>query len=134
MPKLTLPLIAKKTVLSSLLISSLLLVSGCSYLAPYKAPIYQGNVMTQESVKLLQEGLSKSQVRQLLGPPHGEHPFNPNHWEYTYYSSEENSKTQSLSRHLVINFDNDGFLQTWQEEPAKTPLKKDNSFLGLGWF
>lgn len=113
---------------------SVVLLSGCSYLEPYKAPIYQGNVMTEESVQLLQEGLSKAQVRQLFGPPQGAHPFNPNHWEYAYYSSLESEKTKNLTRHIVINFDKDGYLQNWQEKQPATPLKKDKSFLGLGWF
>lgn len=113
---------------------STVFLSGCSYLEPYKAPIYQGNVMTSESVKLLQEGLSKNQVRELLGPPHGEHPFNPNHWEYSYYSSDQTEKTDTLTRHLVINFDKDGYLKQWQEIEATVPLQEDDSFLGLGWF
>ena len=108
-------------------------LSGCSYLEPYKAPIYQGNVMTTESVNLLQEGLSKNQVRELLGPPHGENPFNPNHWEYTYYLSIQDEKNQALNRHLVINFDKDGFIKNWQENKAANTLKKDN-FLGFDWF
>lgn len=116
------------------LILSAFILSGCSYLEPYEAPIYQGNVMTEESVKLLQEGLSKNQVRELLGPPHGEHPFNPNHWEYSYYSSIQDEKNQKLTRQLVINFDKDGYLNQWQEIEAAKPLLEDDSFLGLDWF
>ena len=110
------------------------LLSGCSYLEPYKAPITQGNVVTQESVDLLQEGLSKSQVVELFGPPLGEHPFNPNHWEYTYYSSLSNERTQVYTRHLILKFDDDQYLESWQETPQSIQLNEDKSFLGLGWF
>ena len=113
---------------------SLSMLTGCSYLEPYKAPLVQGNVMTEESVKLLQEGLSKSQVRELLGPPLGEHPFNPNHWEYTYYSSIHDEKSKKLSRHLVLTFDKDQLLSSWQESQHNVQLKEDKSWLGLGWF
>ena len=109
-------------------------LSGCSYLEPYKAPLTQGNVMTNESIKLLQTGLTKGQVRQLLGPPLGQNPFNPRHWEYLYYSSEQNSKTKEHTRYLVLKFDQDQLLESWQEKPHQVQLKKDDSFLGLGWF
>jgi len=113
---------------------SLSLLTGCSYLEPYKAPLVQGNVMTNEAVQLLQEGLSKSQVRELLGPPLGEHPFNPNHWEYTYYSSIQDEKSKKFSRHLVLKFDKDQLLSSWQETEHNVQLKEDKSWLGLGWF
>ncbi len=110
------------------------MLSGCSYLEPYKAPLVQGNVMTQESIQLLQEGLTKSQVRELLGPPMGEHPFNPQHWEYTYYSSIENAQNKEHSLQLVLDFDKDNLLKSWKETEQSVQLKKDDSWLGLGWF
>ncbi|WP_233993137.1 outer membrane protein assembly factor BamE [Thiomicrorhabdus sp. Milos-T2] len=113
---------------------SLSLLSGCSYLAPYKAPLTQGNIMTQESVNLLQEGLTKGQVRELLGPPMGQDTFNPKHWDYLYYTTAENSETKILAKHLVINFDNDDLLDSWKTSNDNVQLKKDNSWLGLGWF
>ncbi|WP_198525643.1 outer membrane protein assembly factor BamE [Thiomicrorhabdus sp. Kp2] len=113
---------------------SLSLLSGCSYLEPYKAPLTQGNVMTKESLKLLQEGLTQSQVRELLGPPMGQNPFDPSHWEYIYYSSESNSQTKNNAVHIVLKFDNDKLLNSWQEQDQKVTLKEDDSFLGLDWF
>lgn len=109
-------------------------LSGCSYLEPYKAPIVQGNVMTQEAVSLLQQGLSKSQVVELLGPPLGEHPFNPNHWEYTYYTNLDDAKTKKYSRHLVLNFDQDQYLDNWKETEHTASVQEDDSWLGLDWF
>lgn len=126
---------AKKPLyLAAVFSMSLAFLSGCSYLEPYKAPLTQGNVMTTESINLLQEGLSKGQVRELLGPPIGQHPFNPNHWEYTYFTTDQNSKTEEHTRHLVLKFDNDQLLQSWKEVKHNVQLKKDDSWLGLGWF
>ena len=110
------------------------LLSGCSYLEPYKAPLTQGNVMTKESLSLLQEGLTQSQVRELLGPPMGQNPFNPEHWEYIYYSSETNSQTKNKRSHVVLTFDKDKLLSTWKEEKEAIDINKDDSWLGLGWF
>jgi len=113
---------------------SLSLLSGCSYLEPYKAPLTQGNVMTNESVKLLQEGLTQGQIRELLGPPMGANAFNPKHWEYVYFTTDENANTKNSSTHLVLKFDNDGLLDSWSQSEPKIQLNKDNSWLGLGWF
>lgn len=90
--------------------------------------------MTQESVSLLQEGLTKGQVRELLGPPMGQDTFNPKHWDYVYYTTAENSKTKKLAKHLVLNFDNDDLLDNWKSNNTNVQLKEDSSWLGLGWF
>ena len=112
---------------------SLSLLSGCSYFQPYKAPLTQGNVMTQEAVSSLQIGLDKNQVRELLGPPLGKDPFNPNNWEYIFYS--ENTELHSDSaKHLVIHFDQDEMLESWAMRDKTIKLKQNNSFLGLGLF
>lgn len=113
---------------------SLSLLSGCSYIEPYKAPLTQGNIMTGESVSLLQEGLTQEQVRELLGPPMGQDTFNPKHWEYLYYTTAENSQTKNLAKHLVLKFDNDNLLSSWTSSDEKVQLRQDKSWLGLGWF
>lgn len=113
---------------------SLSLLSGCSYLAPYKAPLTQGNVMTDESIGLLQEGLTQSQVRELLGPPMGQNPFKPLHWEYIYYSTITHIHAKTHERHLIIEFDKDKLVSSWRENKNNIALKKDSSWLGLGWF
>ena len=113
---------------------SLSLLAGCSYLEPYKAPLTQGNVITNDSVKLLQEGLTQAQVRVSLEPQMGHKPFNPIQWEYIYYTSTENSQTKNLAKHLVLKFDNDNLLNSWKMAEQNVKLKEDDSWLGLGWF
>lgn len=89
--------------------------------------------MTEESVSYIQKGLTKGQVRELLGPPLGENPFNPDHWEYVFYSSNPNLHTDS-ARHLIIDFDKDAMVKEWKAQPSSVTLKKDESWLGLDWF
>jgi len=120
-------------ILKSAMALSIMALTGCSYLQPYKAPLTQGNAMTEESVNLLQEGLTKKQVRELLGPPTGKHPFKPNHWEYIYYSTQNNSKTLEHTKYLVVLFDEDELLSQWEEKSHQVDLKKNDSWLGLGW-
>jgi len=109
---------------------SIVLLTGCSYFQPYKAPLTQGNVMTQEAVASLQEGLSKKQVRELLGPPLGKDPFNPNHWEYIFYSANTDLHAGS-AKHLVVYFDQDEMLEYWKMRDKTIQLKEDNRFLGI---
>jgi outer membrane protein assembly factor BamE len=130
------PLINRQTkskMLGLSLALSAILLSGCSYLEPYKTPLTQGNVMTEESISHIQEGLTKGQVRELIGPPQGKNPFNPNHWEYVFYSSNSTLHTDS-ARHLIINFDEDEMIKDWKALPTTVALKQDDSWLGLDWF
>jgi outer membrane protein assembly factor BamE len=90
------------------------LLSGCGGVTPYKAPITQGIVVTPEMLESLQPGLSKQQVRQLLGPNYGENPFKPNQWEYIYTSTDPNIHPDAVG-HLRLEFDPDGYLTTWQQ-------------------
>jgi outer membrane protein assembly factor BamE len=46
--------------------------------------IQQGNIVTEEMVDRLEPGMSKSQVRFLLGTPMLADLFHTNRWDYTY--------------------------------------------------
>lgn len=93
-------------------------LSGCSILEPYKAPLTQGTIISQDNISLIQEGLTKVQARQLFGPPLGEGPFNPSQWSYVYYSSVKTLHPEAVKR-LNLQFDEDDMLKTWEisDEP-----------------
>jgi outer membrane protein assembly factor BamE len=50
----------------------------------YKMTVQQGNIVTEEMVDRLEPGMSKSQVRFLLGTPMLQDAFHTNRWDYTY--------------------------------------------------
>jgi|GEM_PF-782767 len=50
----------------------------------YKIPIQQGNLITQEMVNELRPGMTKQQVRYLLGTPLLIDTFQEDRWEYLY--------------------------------------------------
>lgn len=89
------------------------LLSGCSVFKPYKAPITQGTVINQEAMNLLQPGLTMGQVQQLLGPPLGQDPYNPRHWEYVFYTTDKAFHPDAV-KHLIVNFDSDAYLENWK--------------------
>jgi outer membrane protein assembly factor BamE len=95
------------------LMFAFLFIQGCGGVTPYKAPMMQGTVITEEMLADLQPGLHQSQVKQLLGPDYGKNPFNPQHWEYVFTSAYTDLH-QNTVKHLIIKFDNEGYLTEWQ--------------------
>ena len=63
-------------------------LDGCSWVPrpinEYKIDVQQGNVLTQEMVSQLKPGLTKDQVRFLLGTPVLMDMFHANRWDYVY--------------------------------------------------
>ncbi|TXS91263.1 outer membrane protein assembly factor BamE [Parahaliea maris] len=62
-------------------------LSGCGALGfpgVYRIDVEQGNLVEQDMVDQLQPGMSRRQVRFILGTPLVEDPFNPTRWDYPY--------------------------------------------------
>jgi outer membrane protein assembly factor BamE len=61
---------------------------GCTsvprLVSEYKIDVQQGNVLTQDMVAQLKPGLSKDQVRFILGTPVLMDMFHANRWDYVY--------------------------------------------------
>ena len=71
----------------------------------YKLDVQQGNVVTQESASKLKKGMTKSEVRQLLGTPLLMDPFHGNRWDY-FFSTEVRGKLVERNK-LSVFFEND---------------------------
>lgn len=54
---------------------------------PYKADIYQGSVLERFKINQLKVGMSKAQVKDLIGSPSVIDPFHNNQWDYINYST-----------------------------------------------
>ena len=52
---------------------------------PYRIDIQQGNYISQEMVSQLKPGMSKDQVRYILGTPLVADIFHADRWDYVYY-------------------------------------------------
>jgi len=64
-----------------LLLISLIFSAGCVY----RANISQGNLIKQEDLDQLEIGMTRNQVRFLLGTPMIDDPFHMDRWDYIYY-------------------------------------------------
>ncbi len=80
------------------------LLSGC--LSVYHLEVQQGNVVTQEMIDKLKPGMTRNQVRYVMGTPLVIDPFHPDRWDYYYYLRGSKEKTGVAQRVTVI-FKND---------------------------
>ena len=60
---------------------ALALGSGCVY----RSNIAQGNFVKEEDLAQVEVGMTRNQVRFLLGTPMVADPFHANRWDYVYY-------------------------------------------------
>src|SRR3546814_20220346 len=73
-----------KLMLASLSFAGLVALAGCSFPGVYKVDIQQGNVVTQDMIDQLRPGLTRQQVRFILGNPLITDTFHANRWDYLY--------------------------------------------------
>jgi outer membrane protein assembly factor BamE (lipoprotein component of BamABCDE complex) len=91
---------------------------GCQII--YKLPTRQGNVYDQKDLSLIKPGMTRDQVRFVLGTPIATNPFRSERWDYvSYYKSPRGEIT---SRTVSLYFDKDVLERT---EGLEDPKKKD---------
>jgi outer membrane protein assembly factor BamE len=76
-----------------------------SRLTPYRIDVRQGNFVTQEMVAQLKPGLTKDQVRFILGTPLVTDLFHADRWDYVYRFQPGHGAAQQ--RRLVVYFVDD---------------------------
>ena len=91
--------------------------SGCVY----RVNIQQGNFLDAKAVEQVAVGMTRSQVRFLLGTPMIADAFHPERWDYLYYAKE--GRTQKTERrHFVIHFEDEKVARIERPEGAfKSP-------------
>jgi outer membrane protein assembly factor BamE len=100
--------------MKTLLILSMLLVllSGCAY----RMDIQQGNILEPDKTRQLRPGLTKEQVRYLLGPPLANTPFDSDMWRYVYYLEQQGKKREE--KKLVVYFVGDQMVRVEYDPQA----------------
>ena len=103
----------RRILLSTLAAGTLL--AGCESLqrtdsfigqmTPYRIDIVQGNAVTREQAALLKPGLSRLQVRDILGTPLIADPFHADRWDYVF--TLRRAKTDAQRRSVVVWFEGD---------------------------
>ncbi|MDP3744770.1 MAG: outer membrane protein assembly factor BamE [Methylotenera sp.] len=72
---------------------------------PYKLDVQQGNVVTSKMLLQLRPGMTKSQVRFIMGTPLIQDSFHGNRWDYVYQMREGGKITEQ--RRVILDFENE---------------------------
>jgi len=80
--------------------AALLGLSGCVH----RIDIQQGNFLDQEDIDRVAIGMTRVQVRALLGTPMVADPFHDERWDYVYYMKKGRLRKAEY-RHFIVNFD-----------------------------
>jgi len=94
----------RAAVLLVLAIASAGALTGCS-ISPYKIDVQQGNVVTQEMVAKLRPGMTRAQVKYVLGTPLVTDAFHPERWDYFYKFDKAGDPAEQ--RRLTLVFKDD---------------------------
>jgi len=93
---------------------------------PYRATIQQGNWITSEEVARLEVGMTRDQVRFILGTPTLQDVFHAQRWDYPFYNQPGYGKDEL--RKFTVWFDHDRLVR-WagDEQPDRQPFQKIDS-------
>jgi outer membrane protein assembly factor BamE len=95
-----------------LAVAAAVLVAACSGvpripgITPYKMDIQQGNFVSQEMVAQLKPGMTREQVRFILGTPLVADIFHADRWDYVYWREAPNGKREERRVALFFSADN----------------------------
>ncbi len=85
-----------------------LTLGGCSSLifpGVYRIQVPQGNVINEEMVAKLKPGMTRRQVRYIMGTPLIEDTFNNNRWDYVYTVRRARKIEEEANISLVFDGD-----------------------------
>jgi len=92
------------------------LASGCVY----RPDIQQGNFLEGKTVDQLQVGMTRSQVRYLLGTPLVPDLFDKDRWDYLYYFQRGRLR-RPVQRHVIVYFKEDKVAGFERDSVPNTP-------------
>jgi len=85
-----------------------LALTACSFFAPYRIDIRQGNYVDEAMLAQLKPGMTRDQVRFVLGTPLVADVFHSDRWDYVYrFKAGRSGKVEQ--RAISVFFVNDKF-------------------------
>jgi outer membrane protein assembly factor BamE len=96
-------------------------------LRPYRPDVQQGNIVTKDMVEQLRPGMTRDQVRFLLGTPMLTDIFHQDRWDYTYYLRRKSGETQIRKLSVVFA---EGKLNHFDSDAMPAEPLADNLILG----
>lgn len=108
-----------------LILCSLGACSSLKFPGVYRLQIMQGNYLEREMVDQLEPGMTRSQVRYVMGTPLIEDTFSPDRWDY--YFHVRHGEKQLSEYHMIMHFEGD-VLASWEgdyEPSRKTAMERE---------
>lgn len=117
----------------SALAASLFALAGCQSLqssdnflgviTPYRVEVVQGNVVTKEQAEAVKAGMTRAQVRDILGSPLLTDVFHQDRWDYVFTIRRQGAQPQN--RHVVVLFDG----ESMKSIDTGGPLPSEHDFV-----
>ena len=104
----------------------ILIQSAC--IKTHRIDIQQGNVITDSEISRLTPGMTKREVRYILGTPLVVDPFHQNRWDY-FYSLEVRGK-ETIQRRITIVFENDQMKEILGDVATNTEAAEEEELGG----
>ncbi|WP_293763204.1 outer membrane protein assembly factor BamE [uncultured Aquitalea sp.] len=111
----------------ALIFAAVIALSGCSsmnplnWISPHKMEIQQGNYVTADAVAKLKPGMTRSQVRFLLGTPLLTDAFHANRWDYPYQDTKQGKLVSN--KLLTVYFEGDTMVRVeGDSQPAEKAI------------
>jgi outer membrane protein assembly factor BamE len=98
-------------------LAATLITSGCVY----QAALSQGNLLDQEDIDLVEVGMTRGQVRFLLGTPMINDPFHEDRWDYVYFLRIGRDKA-TFKRWISIYFDGENVREIVKDRDLRSDL------------
>lgn len=107
--------------LSAVSLAALLIMGGLSGCV-HRINIQQGNFLDLDDIDRVAVGMTRVQVRALLGTPMVADPFVSNRWDYVYYL-KLGRWDQAQQRHFIVYFDTTDKVERVEKPTDKSPVK-----------
>jgi len=116
------------------IITIALSLSACSSWV-YRIDIPQGNYLEQKSIDKIQVGMTKEQVKFILGSPVLVDTFDEDTWNYVYRLKSGRSEKLNMQKGFKVQFENDKLISASGDfklsenfnVPFNSPVEKDTA-------
>ncbi|MCH8930171.1 MAG: outer membrane protein assembly factor BamE [Proteobacteria bacterium] len=113
------PRVRRLSLVAGMLVAAAL-TGGCVY----RINIQQGNLLDADLIEQVEVGMTRTQIRFLLGTPLVSNPFDKDRWDYYYYFKAGKTR-EKTTQHFVVFFDGDQVSHF--DRPGGEPLAEEAS-------
>lgn len=136
-PRPTRPPRARSLALAGTL-AAVLAIAGCAsrsdtssgWFSPYRSDLPQGNYVTREMLDRVQDGMTREQVRAVLGTPLLEDIFRNDRWDYVFRYTHPSGRSEL--RGVTVFFEQDRVARIKADELPARDDATDPALPGVG--